>query len=390
MNQTMVDKYQEQAYSDWLSDEKNKSKIKKTGVNGTINAYDEKENRAMYDAYIAELRANDAYESAKNTLDTNKALALEANADARAGTMRENAILTEKAKEYAERRAIMNGTASAGVSQTSMIDLMSQMAGARANAQASYDNQRRTIIQDYQDAVYEAERARDNTIMSAQNTANAVAADTGIQRAERAEKIRESHATDVQEALANYEAGNISFDKLEEIYKDNEKFLDAEADYRIISEYESTKKSHGSDWFNASTENGKVSAEELKVMASSPVLRTEEITVENINSRIDVSGAGSGDNQDKWVNSVIARIKKGQIEDGTIIDMNYGSINGQNKGNYFVYHNGNLYQSEWTYDELNALLKESNKTDFSQRANKNGEMKFFLNGKVFTFLRGDN
>lgn len=408
MSQTMVDTYKTLTYDEWLEDDKHKSKVKKTGANGSITAYDEKENRAMYDAYVAEVNAQNAYKTAQGTLDANKAYALDANASARADTMRENAILEARAKEYAERRAKMNGTSSAGVSQTAMVDLMSQMAGARANAQASYDNQEKTIIQDYQDAIYEAQRARDNAIMTAQSNANAIAADAGVQRAQENETIRQGKVTDVENALANYGEGNITLEELTKIYNANKDVL-GENDAAIIDEYKNLineKTNEKSEYerflsntnYNDSTEQdeselikrkGKINAVDFKVTDTSPSISKGNISLEEINKLIDNDGTGSGDEQDRWVEQVVAMIKNGQIADGTIIDMNYGSIDGENTGNYFLYYKGRLYQTNFEYSDVDFNLKGVDTNYAANEDAMSNEMYLEINGNKVRFLRKD-
>lgn len=430
MSKTMVETYQELTkddYNAWKVN--NKDKIKKTGVGGVESAYDERENRAMYDAYVAEINAKNAFGRTQSALEQNKSLALDANEQNRANTMRENAVMTERAKEYAERRAIMNGTASAGVSQTAMIDLMAQMANARADAQASYDNQERTIVQDYLDALNDAQVSRDNVIMTAQGNANAVASDMAVKRAERSETKREGKVTDVENALADYDVGNITFEELKNVYENSQDVLDSEENKGIINEYleildsqekessffgNETSAGTGDNVGELSADNKGLIADDLKVTDISASIGPKEISLDSINALLDVDGAGDGDEQDAWVNEVITEIKNGQIKDGTIIDMNYGSIGGQNKGNYFVYKNGKLYQSDWTYDELDELLKESVQSisdkikkkragrnsivvtdeEFAMwentNASGNGEFKIKVNGKEVTFLRKDD
>ena len=409
----MVDTYKELAiddYDTWKN--KNKDKIKVTGVGGVESAYDVQENRAMYDAYVTEINAQNAYGRTKNALENNKTLSLDANSQGRASTMRENAILTERAKEYAEKRAKLNGTASAGVSQTAMIDLMSQMAGARADAQANYDNQERSIIQEYQDALLQAENARDNVVMTAQGNANAIASEAAVKRADKAEVVREGKVTDVENALADYDAGNITFDELKKTYEANQDVLDSEENKGIIAEYQeilnrqneeasffgegnSEQGGNGATAVDSTDKGNAINSNDLKVTTQSQFIDKGQISLGSINALLDVDGAGSGDEQDAWVNEIVTKIKNGQIKDGTIIDMNYGSISGQNKGNYFVYKNGKLYQSDWTYDELDELIKAERNTEdwrsfIGKTASGDGEFKIKVNGKDVTFLRKDD
>ena len=393
MSQTMVDTYKTLTYDEWIEDNKNKSKVKKTGTNGSMTAFDEKENRAMYDLYVQEINAQNALSKQKQYLENSQTAALEANAQNRANTMRENSIMTERAQEYINRRAALNGTASAGVSQTAMIDLMAQMAGARADAQSSYDNQKRSIVQDYQDALLEAQGKYDETMTNAQNVANATASQAAVSRAQlaeqKAEYTRQSRVEDIQNAIADYEAGNISFDELNKIYEDNESYVDEKVDYGIVSDYNKISDDEGKQnaFFADDSTTGLSTADYFRVSRSSAVLEPSTISLESINSLIDVDGAGSGDEQDKWVSEVVALIKKGQIKDGTIIDMNYGHIDGENKGNYFVYHNGRLYKSDLKYSTMESALKSNNK---SQSASGDGEMELTIKGNTVKFLRKDD
>lgn len=174
----MVDTYKELAledYDTWSTTGQGKNKIKKTGANGTVTAVDEAENRAMYKLYLDTINAEKNKNIALKTAETNKNEAL-----------RENAIMAERAKEYVEKRAAMNGTSSAGVSQTAMIDLYSQMAGSRADVQSDYSNKENSIIQEYLSA-----------IQNAQSTANETTTNAAIQRA--AEKENEYEAKKAEE-----------------------------------------------------------------------------------------------------------------------------------------------------------------------------------------------
>ena len=385
MSKTMIEEYQELVpdnYETWLG----KNGKKALGTNSVNTALDEQENRAMYNAYVQEVNAQNAYGRTKAALDNNQSLALEANANARANTMRENAIMTERAMEYAKRRAALSGFSNSGMSETAMIDLYSQMAGARADAAASYDAQKSDIMQEYQNAILEAQGARDTAISTAKGGADAVAAEVGVKRAERVDLMRESRVTDVQNALADYEAGNISYDELTEIYEKNEGVLNPEADSEIINEYNDLvgNKAKDADF---------VANNPFGITNASTVCDTSTLTLEELNKYLDVSGAGDGDEQDEWVEGVLRKIRLGKIADGTIIDMNYGSIGGQNKGNYFIYQNGKLYKTDLKFDKINEFFGFNmwNSNGFSDApATGDGEKTFELNGKKYTFIRKDD
>ena len=220
MSKAMVDEYKEMAIDDyeaWL-EKAPAGKVKKSGEGGKITALDEAENRAMYDLYVAEAKAQNVY---------NKAM--QQNEQSRAKALRENAIMKERALDYAQRRAALNGMANTGMSQTAMIDLYSQFAGNSANTREAYDNQRNDIVKEYQ-----------NAIMAAENNARNVSTEAGIRRAERDEEIRKSQSDILLQALADYEANGAldkkGWKKLMDSYRLNKDYLDSESDWELIND----------------------------------------------------------------------------------------------------------------------------------------------------------
>ena len=308
-----------------------------------MTALDEIENNAMYNAYVSQAMADKAYEEQKNYLEGGKDSALEANAQNRANTMRENAIMTERAKEYAEKRALLSGMGKTGVSQTAMIDLYSQMAGARADAQASYDNQERTIIQEYQDALFEAQRERDAAVMNAQNTANLTASDVAVQRAQQSEVNHQNKVDGLVTAIAEYEAGVIGLDELKSRYNSVKDYLNDEQDFEVIEDYK------------ANAEKAQRLLDEL--VANVPerkIENIEELNGEKVTKMIDALNTQA---QRNYAGRLLTRIKKGEFEDGTIIHFNAGVAKDGDKA-FFVYKNGKLYRTEMKFADVAKAERE--------------------------------
>lgn len=315
MSKTMIDHYRDGlgiqetlGYDDWKN--QNKGKLKMT--NGVESALDAAENQAMYKLYQQEIQASNAKNEALAGIEKNRAQAL-----------RENAVLTERAKEYAAKNAALRGVSNSGLSQTSMIDLMSQMAGVRADTQAQYDSQKQSVVQEYLNAINQAKSAASDTV-----------GNVAIQKAANREND-ENTLTELSKSYTDLSQLKTSAEEFKSKYGYVPESVTAEIKENSIS--------------NALDLPG--------ITDTSAFISPSKISLENINALIDVSGKGEGDEQDEWVKEVVSKIKKGQIKDGTVIDMNYGWISGQNKGNYFVYHDGKLYQSDITFDEFKKMLE---------------------------------
>lgn len=415
---TMVDIYKDQAspsndsYEAWASGA-GKDKIKQTGENGTYTSYDTLQNNAMYQLYLQQENARKALESQKKYLEEGKANALgsleeskkhsatafdeqkkfleesklnalDANAQGRTDTMRDNSILTERAQEYVKRRAALNGTSTAGVSQSSMIDILSQMAGARADAQASYDNQERTIvqnyldalnnaqgnfndamagfdkeersiIQNYMDALFEAQSKHDADVSNAQNVANGIIGNAEVSRLEKEEAKAEleeqeqkpkdeiaerSHAEQLSQAIEGFKAGTMSLDDLEKSYEAHAEHIDKNLYNAVFTEYDNIISSDTVD-------------KEFRANNAFGITNTSKsfnINSETLESDIaDVLDVSEGTKQTRHVHNIIENVRKGAYKDGDVINMNYGINFGKNTGNYFVYYKGKLYQTNWDY-----------------------------------------
>lgn len=319
-NKSMVDTYKELTFEEWKAGP-GAGKIKQTKTAGTKgeSALDVTENRAMYNAYLAELRAGRARDEAVKEIEANQRK-----------TMYENGVMEERAKEYVERRAMMNGTATAGVSQTAMVDLLSQMAESRAKAQAEYDGQKNTAHQAYLDAISRANDA-----------ANQVSAEVEIKRAEEKEVARKNKVTDILNAIADYRVGNISKSKLKEIYEANKGYIN-EQDAELKREYEGLE--------DAPEITGAFGANKLKAGRSVDLKKPHEYgAYKQVSPYLDVY---NDSDQQIYTENLISKAQKGVYTNGTIIDMNKGAIAGDNKGNYWLYYDGVLYQTDLTYDEV--------------------------------------
>ena len=321
VSKTMVDTYKELTYDEWA----NKNGItKKAGADSSVSALDETENRAMYKQYLSELRAEQAKNQALDTLE-----------QGRKDTMRENAILTERAKEYAERRAALNGTASAGVSQTAMIDLYSQMAGNRANAQAQYDNQKAGIMQEYMNAVNEAKSA-------ASDTSSAVAVERAAQR--------QNDESTLREVVANYTTKV----ELDEAIKEFErKYGEGSVPSDVMDAYNSEDASPGQvkDWIDIAKSDDYYDGKTISVYDASGKMYTKN------NEDDSSSGFDLDDFENRFENKVLRMVAGGAIKNGDVIrDTTYSNAN-------YVYLDGNFYKitddavekfggKAWDIDEL--------------------------------------
>ena len=206
-SKTMADMYKELDEEEVLDYDKWKTGVGKDQVKAGGTSYDEVSNRANYNAYSTEIGARNSLNRQRAQLEQNKRDAYTAVQENRENAMRDISVMTDRAKEYVERRAKLNGTSTAGVSQTSMIDLYSQMAGNRASAQASYDGQEQSIIQEYRNAINSAENNYDNVVSSSRQNTNNIVANNEIERlkvqeqkAEQASKEAIQNAKDMAEA----------------------------------------------------------------------------------------------------------------------------------------------------------------------------------------------
>ena len=115
-------------------------------------------NRVLYDQYVREAE-----------LGNQKKVALETNAASKSQSLRDNAVLTEKAKRYLEQKAVLEGNANSGIAQSNLIDLYSQSAQNRANIGASYDQKESDLLLEYDKAINESKTNTNKSLFEIEN-----------------------------------------------------------------------------------------------------------------------------------------------------------------------------------------------------------------------------
>lgn len=327
MSKTMIDHYRDGlgmqealGYDDWKN--QNKGKLKMT--NGVESALDVEENQAMYKLYQQEIQASNAKNEALADIEKNRAQAL-----------RENAVLTERAKEYAAKNAALRGVSNSGISQTSMIDLMSQMAGVRADTQAQYDNQKQSVLQEYMNAINQAKSAASDTV-----------GNVAIQKAAK----RESD----EATLRNVAANHTTKLELEEAIKAFErKYGEGSVPSDVKDAFSSEDASPGQvkAWIDIAKSDDYYDGKTISVYDESGKLYTKN------NEDDSSSGFDLDDFENRFENKVLRMVAGGAIKNGDVIrDTTYSNAN-------YVYLDGNFYKitndavekfggKAWDVDEL--------------------------------------
>lgn len=200
----------------------NSEKTKKAKGNKTLSSLENQHNRVLYDQYVREAE-----------LGNQKNAALEKNAASKSQSLRDNAVLTEKAKRYLEQKAVLEGNANSGIAQSNLIDLYSQSAQNRANIGASYDQKESDLLLEYDKAINESKTNTNKSLFEIENA-----------KEQQEELDKQEHTAMLAQKLADYEAKvsrGESFDGEETLLDDYEKFKDSlneEKDYDLIQRYD--------------------------------------------------------------------------------------------------------------------------------------------------------
>lgn len=206
---------------DYESFVKNSEKTKKAKGNKSLSNLENQHNRVLYDQYVREAE-----------LSNQKNAALENNSASKTQAMRDNAVLTEKAKRYLEQKAVLDGNANSGVAQSNLIDLYSQSAQNRANIGASYDQKESDLLLEYDKAINESKTSANQSLLELEQ---AEAQQRELDRQEYASLLSQK-LTEYEEKVASGESvGNA--DELKGIYSKYKDYLDNEKDYELINRY---------------------------------------------------------------------------------------------------------------------------------------------------------
>ena len=256
---------------EWMKTAKN---IKKPKEGEKLSAYDELENRTLYDQYVKEASALQAKNEAEAKLSSQTETAL-----------RDNYIAQAQAQKKAEEAIKMSGMTS-GLSESSLVDLYAKGAAARASIMNANSDTKNEILSKYQDA-----------LTSARSTANSSLASIETERDTYAK------ANDIDQfanALSIYENDG-DFEDLKAAYDKFGGQLDETENYDLIQKY----NKYAEDYDKA----------------------TIDVTADDF----DVSEFGSffgmgreNSDQYKYLSAVVADAKKGKIKEGQYIVPNYG------------------------------------------------------------------
>ncbi|MBQ4585115.1 MAG: hypothetical protein IJA82_02775 [Clostridia bacterium] len=208
---------------DYESFVKNSEKTKKAKGNKSLSSLENQHNRVLYDQYVREAE-----------LGNQKKVALETNAASKSQSLRDNAVLTEKAKRYLEQKAVLEGNANSGIAQSNLIDLYSQSAQNRANIGASYDQKESDLLLEYDKAINESKTSANQSLLELEQA-----------EAQQKELDRQEYAALLSQKLTEYENKVASGDivdadqGLQDTYDKYKDYLDAEKDYELIDKYTS-------------------------------------------------------------------------------------------------------------------------------------------------------
>lgn len=263
-------------YEEWLKNNK-MSGTSGTGSSGTSTptAYDELENRSLYQQYVDEA-------AARNTMRDQEALVDKQTASA----LRDNYVAQEQAKRKANEAMLASGVQT-GLSESSLIDLYARGAQARADIISAADDEKRDILSKYRDAV-----------ATARSTANSSLAqiETGKDAYEKQNAVDQFNA-----ALTSYEGDEIDFEDLEAAYEKFGGQLDETENYDVLNKYKQFAEKYDTATVNVLSDNFKM---------------TDFGTYNGIRN--------SDSKQSNYLEQVVEDAKNGKIKEGQYIIPNYG------------------------------------------------------------------
>ena len=185
-------------YEEWLKNDK-KAKVAKKGE--SLSAFDEQENRALYNQYVNEANLYNQRIESERQLDEQKSSAL-----------RDHYVSSEKAEKKAEDIARMQGITT-GASQSDLIDIYAKGAAARAAIINENNAQRNDLLSKYNQAIAESK-----------TSTNAAIGDISVKRLEEESRLKEENKkqnkSDFASYLSQYLAGTINKATLDRYYKD--------------------------------------------------------------------------------------------------------------------------------------------------------------------------
>ena len=261
-------------YETYLKSDKN-AKVAKNGksLSDTENQY----NRALYDKYIKQA-----------TLEGQRQAALVQNEDARKNALREQAVLSEKAKKYLGQQLALSGQANTGAAESNILDLYARQAGARNDINQSYKSKESDITLEYDRQLNQVDADTNARLMD-------IEADAETQK-----KVdRTESASALTANLESYKNNEVSFDSFIDVYRKNKESLDESKDAALIKQYETEYV------------KGRISDYVSKQYAFEP---TKVISVEDAVASDDRSVDSFGSYKREITSKIIGLAKSGELD----------------------------------------------------------------------------
>lgn len=236
--------------------------------------------------------------------------------------LRDAYISTELSKKYLTEQLARSGwDTNIGLTTSAASDINTQYANSRADAQKEYNSYMRELLNDTQSQLLETESARRN-------------ANSELDIQEKEEK-RTSAYNEIGNMITNYLSGDKTYSLKEIAQNINEnQYLDAEQKEKLAKiaglNFENEEYKDPAPDFATQNKYGIVDP------YAGIVLDTA-----GAESFGKYNGTGKGTKQDRYINKIIGRAKEGAIDNGTVIDMNYGA----GKADNYVYYNGRFYKT---------------------------------------------
>ena len=261
-------------YEAYLKSDKN-ARVSQNGK--ALSNSDEKYNRTLYDKYIKQA-----------TLEGQKQAALTQNEDARKNALREQAVLSEKAKKYLGQQLALSGQAKTGASESSMLDLYARQANARNEINQSYEGKESDIMLEYDRQLNQVDADTNARLME-------IEADADSQK----QTDRVEGASTLTQNLEAYKNNQMSFESFVDAYRKNKESLDDSKDATLIKQYETEYV------------KGKISDYVSKQYAFEP---TKVISVEDAVASDDRSIDSFGSYKREITSKIIGLAKSGELD----------------------------------------------------------------------------
>ena len=323
-------------YDAYLKTDKN-ARVSQNGK--VLSESDEKYNRTLYDKYIKQA-----------TLEGQKQVALTQNEDARKNALREQAVLSEKAKKYLGQQLALSGQAKTGAAESSILDLYARQANARNEINQSYKGKESDIMLEYDRQLNQVDADTNTRLMDIEADAEAQ------KKADRTES-----ASALTQNLDDYKNNQMSFDDLINTYDKNKENLDSNKDSTLIKQFENEIVKHNKKKEFLGTYN----------FEPSKIISVED-AVSSTDSAIDSFGGWNSEAS----NTIIGMAKSGALDDllrkEGVVDENNDilpvmfDVDGDSGTQlYYVYHNGYFYEvpedkEELMYHKMRGRIYDAN------------------------------